>query len=149
MYTEFSWIPDTKFQLPPIANLAGRNVQDITKSRRKKRSWLPGPYAPPFYLLLRTLLHRPILAHYFKHAKVLAVMPCSGLFYNTHEAREGGLSKPEFEICEKAIASMTTASQKIWLEGLRKGTADVAVALLISRLTQLKTLEIRVSHLII
>jgi hypothetical protein len=38
LYSEFSWIPETKFQLPPISNLAGRDIQDITKSRRKKRS---------------------------------------------------------------------------------------------------------------
>jgi hypothetical protein len=63
---------------------------------------------------------------------------------NTHEAREGGLSKPEFDTCERAIASMKNVSQKNWLEGLRKGTVDVAVALLLSRMSHLRTVEIRV-----
>ena len=68
------------------------------------------------------------------------------MFWDYYEAREGGLSEPEFDTCERAIASMTHTyvSQKNWLEGLRKGTVDVAVALLLSRMSQLRTVEIRV-----
>jgi hypothetical protein len=83
LYSQFNWIPGTngEYPFPPISNMAGRDVQECTKTRRKKRSWVPGRYGPPPYLLLRSLLHRPILAHYFKHAKLLAALPCYGLFW--------------------------------------------------------------------
>lgn len=148
LYSEFNWIPDTDGACTPpsISKLAGHDVAEYTRSRRRKRNWVPGKYGPPPYLLLRTLLNRPTLAHYFRHAKLLAAMPCHGLFYSAHEAREGGLSQREMGKCINLIASMKHVSRQNWLNGLHKGTLDVAVALLLSKMHQLTTIEIRVRH---
>lgn len=134
LYSSFTWIPDITSYMPPISKMAGFPIKHYTKSRRKKRNWTPGRYGPPPYLLLRTLLHHPKFASYFRNVKVLAVLPSVGLFHDRHEAREGGLSDLEFETCVRDICLMKgKISWMNWLQGLIHGTADVAVALLLHR----------------
>ncbi|KAF4628787.1 hypothetical protein G7Y89_g9361 [Cudoniella acicularis] len=144
LYANFSWVPHVNQQLPSISKLGGRDVSEYTKTRRKRRTRGLGPHGPPPFLLLRTILNRPELTRYIKDVKVLAPMRQDGLFWDGFEAREGGLSKEETALCERAIRRMEHVSRARWEVGLRIGSLEIAIALLLSRLCQIRSIEIRI-----
>lgn len=119
----------------------------LAKARRKKRLEYPWKSGPPPFLLLRTLIHRPTLARYFKTVKLYAASPQRGLFWDIFEAREGAFTMEEFRVCEKTIARLSHDLTKNWLDALHKGRLDVILGLLLlrfSRSSRLKTIDLRI-----
>ncbi|RDL35140.1 uncharacterized protein BP5553_07071 [Venustampulla echinocandica] len=144
LYSEFSWVPPPRQELPPIPDLSGKDILAFTKSRRKKRNRVLGHFGPPPYLLLRTILNRPDLAHHVKRATILAVDTSAGLFWNKYETREGGLSLGEFTMCVDRIQEMEDIPYLPWVHALKEGALDVAIGLLVAFLPRLTLIDIRI-----
>jgi hypothetical protein len=156
LYSQFTWLPDNKkFSPIPLSRLNGRDVQVLSKTIRKRHHRLPHVSTPPTpYLLLRTILERPRLACHFKHVKLLALPPSWGTFWDPVTARELGFNKKQFEILELMIKESGRLSKSSptgynehfsgeKINALHQGRLDIIVALLLSRMSSLATIDIR------
>jgi hypothetical protein len=56
---------------------------------------------------------------------------------------DSGYTRRDFELVEEIIREMDFFSPSGWLEGLRNGRSDVIVALILSRLSEIRFLDIR------
>lgn len=139
IYSKFSWVPDNKKIFPHIS-LSSGDITALSSTVQQR----PLDYcAPPPYLLLRTILHRPDLAHHIKSAVILSVCTTVGLFWDEFDRNEGALSPDEFALCSIRINQLENIPHETWLEELAKGGLDVVTAVLISFLPCLKSINIR------
>jgi len=136
-------MPDARFPPPFVWLLNNQNIANLSRTRREKRARIYGKFGPKPLLLLRTLLNAPELGKHFKHARFLAVDCECGMFTTLREAREGYFTGREFEQCQKIITGRKTLSQENWLQGLKYGRLDITLGLLLSQMTCLSSLEIR------
>lgn len=133
LYSKLSWVPEMK------------------------RSFLSTSRPDPFiykssiriHLLLRTLLNRPELAYHIKVAEVMSPISTTGDLKNILSLwapgtkGTSGFTEREYELAEMIIREMDFFLQDEWLEGLWRGRSDIIIALLLSRLSEISSLDIR------
>ena len=132
LYRGFNWIPDPEVPLPPIL-FAG---EVGTEGKGTKN--------PPFRLL-QTIANRPELALYFKHARLLAVSKDVGAFWNKREAFRSISAADKFLLWIQN-QNPFDGHEKEWMSLFLAGRQDFVVGLLLTRLTNLSSVEIRVPY---
>ncbi|EPE33901.1 hypothetical protein GLAREA_06914 [Glarea lozoyensis ATCC 20868] len=137
-------MPKDDDQLPRVSALRGVSIAQCTRSRRKERTRGLYPYSPPPYRLLQTLLKRPDLAQYIKEVELLMVTPDTGVFHDRYDAREGGLSRvelltPDYDISGEIPFHFILRT----LSGLRAGQLEAYMAVLLTLLTNVRTVNFR------
>ncbi|KAG4439187.1 hypothetical protein IFR05_005340 [Cadophora sp. M221] len=145
LYSSFTWIPNPSVGLPVWSSLNNHDIRPYTRSRRRNRMELPDGYFTQQnpYLLLRSILKSPRRAGYIKKVRLLAPSSDFGIFWDSYQARECGLSTAQFEICKRTIEALPSSLHSYWLDGLYKGKLDVIMGILLLRLTGLTSIEIR------
>jgi hypothetical protein len=141
LYNKFSWVPSISDPDPSL------DQSNQFENRRKNRVYFPLACSPPPYLLLRTLLRRPELVHYFTTTKTFSAAPGIDLFGVTFKTREGVFTTKELEVCKNLIQKLPGACQQKWRDGLDGGKLDVVMGLLfleLSRSKRFETIDIRV-----
>ena len=133
LYSKLSWVPELKWSF-------------LSRSR-------PDPFVYEssirIHLLLRTLLDRPELAYHIKSAEIMSPISTTGDPRNILSLWRPGIkgasdfTEREYELAKMTIREMGFFLQDEWLEGLRRGRSDIIIALLLSRLSELSSLDIR------
>ncbi|KAI9879070.1 MAG: hypothetical protein M1830_009711, partial [Pleopsidium flavum] len=93
---------------------------------------------PPIHLLLRSILERPTLASYIEHIEFRGSQPPSVWTREDHME----LKADEWKLVTDVICAAQLPSEELWIRELKKGNADAFVALLISQLANLQSLEL-------
>jgi hypothetical protein len=133
LYREFNWIPDPKDPLPPML-FAGESG---TAEKGAKNT--------PFKLL-QTIANRPELALYFKHAKLFAVSKDVGAFWNKTEAYRNILAANKILPWFQNIQNPFDGHKREWTTLFIAGRQDIVVGLLLTLLTNLSSVELRVRY---
>lgn len=145
IYSEISYLPDPCFTESWVSL-----VEDDWKPKRK-RIMPASPPHPKLLLLLRTFLYRPEVAFYVRHFEFIT--PCmtnedGGMpqkyipYWGSRILNAIKLTDDEIEMAWSHIKEMGLASIE-WLEGLEQGRSDVITALVLSFLSNLQTMNIR------
>ncbi|KAH6724352.1 hypothetical protein BKA61DRAFT_28091 [Leptodontidium sp. MPI-SDFR-AT-0119] len=145
LYSSFTWIPDLSVWFPVASSLDNRDIRSYTRSRRRNRTGPPEGYFSQQkpYLFLRSILESPRRAGYVKEVRLLAPSSDVGIFWDSYQARECGLSIAQFETCKRTIEFLPSELHSYWLDGLYKGKLDVIMGILLLSLTGLTSIEIR------
>jgi hypothetical protein len=139
LYSKFSWVP-----------VLNRGVPWTPDSIVYEYTTCPDSLKPKFprvHLLLRTLLNRPELARHVKSAEFMSPLSNDGCSQNIlpfwSEEIESGFTCSDFALAETIIKKMKFVAQYKWLDGLRNGRSDILLALLLSQLSEIRSLDIR------
>lgn len=123
-------------------------MPDPADSIRNLRPCLPKTKYPRVHLLLRTLLNRPELARHIKSAEVMSPLAKDGRpetilpFWGEEIGQRSGFTPKDFDLAEKVMKEMGLVSPEEWLDCIWKGRSDVILALLLSRLFEMRSLDI-------
>ncbi|KAI9711681.1 MAG: hypothetical protein M1812_007114 [Candelaria pacifica] len=103
---------------------------------------------PRIHFLLRSIINRPELANHIKHAKFKNYINAPAYERSVvqtvwEDASNSGFTGDEMTKIQDLVKSTNLSPRREWLEELDRGAGDVIIALLVSQLASLQSLDIQ------
>ncbi|PVH81710.1 hypothetical protein DL98DRAFT_531047 [Cadophora sp. DSE1049] len=153
LFSKYCWIPDIKYDFNWIPKRFRSDDFSLTEPPEDRRGGLGQGLEQPqprVHLFLRSVLNRPYLASLVKSLQFMAPLTPSGdadeclPFWGSKTLPpQSGFSQVEMAAALSLVEDLKLVSRQEWRSGFRQGRCDVVLALLLSRLSEIESLEIR------